>query len=359
MDHFLNRYRNLTVLLVAILAQLVLLAYQVRNDQEIRLIRVWAVGAVTPLARVLETVRSSTSNFFGSYILVRDAREENKRLRHDLDQVRMENHQLRTELDTAARGQALAMFQAQTPMKTLPARVIGNTAGSKVMIVDRGASSGILPGMAVITPAGIAGKVTKVFPGTSFVLLITDPNFAAGVVSQKHRVHGTLKGQGGSVLSVENVPNEQTVEQGERFFTAGNDLIFPRGLPVGTVAAAREGRGTKEIVITPSGFEHGLEDVLIIIEGVHAPIPEEAIHAPLVLLPPPPSEALDGQNALNPAATGPMATDADRSLEYYRELGKQQGLVYGERGGGAPNFNRPLAPPTPAQPPAPKGSDRP
>jgi len=121
MDHFLSRYRNLMVLLLAIFAQLALLAYQARNDQEIRMIRVWSVGAVTPLARVLETIRSSTSNFFGSYVVVRDAREENKRLQQELDQARMENQQLRTDLDTAARGQALAVFQAQTPMKTVGA----------------------------------------------------------------------------------------------------------------------------------------------------------------------------------------------------------------------------------------------
>ncbi len=45
--------------------------------------------------------------------------------------------------------------------------------------------------MAVITPDGIVGKVIDVFPTASFMLLITDPTFAAGVLSQKNRVHGT------------------------------------------------------------------------------------------------------------------------------------------------------------------------
>lgn len=351
MEHFGNRYRNLTVLLAAIAAQLALLAYQVRNDQEIRLIRVWAVSAVTPLARLLEATRSSVTGFVSTYVVLRDARQENQRLRRELDEARMENDQLRAELRTAERAQALSLFQAQTPMKTAAARVIGNTtsAGSKEMLIDRGASSGIRPGMAVITPTGIAGKITKVFPSASFVLLVTDPNFAAGVVSQKHRVYGTLKGQGTGVLRVENVPNEQTVEPGERFFTAGNDLIFPRGLPVGAVASVREGRLSKEIVIAPSGFEHGLEDVLIITEGMHGEIPPEPMAAPVVLLPPPPPENTGA--VLSPAAAGPMSTDADRVTEFYREQGRQQGHVYGERGGGAPNFNRPLAPATPASPP--------
>ena len=55
MDLILNRYRNLTALVAAILVQLVLLAYQVKSHQEVRLIRVWSVSAVTPLARLLET----------------------------------------------------------------------------------------------------------------------------------------------------------------------------------------------------------------------------------------------------------------------------------------------------------------
>ena len=75
MDLILNRYRNLTVLLVAILVQLVLLAYQVKSNQEVRLIRVWAVTAVTPLARVLENGRSGTSAFFKDYFVLLDVRE--------------------------------------------------------------------------------------------------------------------------------------------------------------------------------------------------------------------------------------------------------------------------------------------
>jgi rod shape-determining protein MreC len=42
MEFLLNRYRNLSVLLVAILVQLALLAYQVKNNQDLRLIRVWS-----------------------------------------------------------------------------------------------------------------------------------------------------------------------------------------------------------------------------------------------------------------------------------------------------------------------------
>ena len=59
MELLLNRYRNLTVLVIAIVAQLALLAYQVKSNGEVRLIRVWAVSAVTPLARLIEGSRSN------------------------------------------------------------------------------------------------------------------------------------------------------------------------------------------------------------------------------------------------------------------------------------------------------------
>ena len=64
METLLNRYRNITVLLMVIFAQLVLIAVQVRNDQDVRMVRVWSITAITPLARVLEAVRGGTSGFF-------------------------------------------------------------------------------------------------------------------------------------------------------------------------------------------------------------------------------------------------------------------------------------------------------
>src|SRR5450631_1838200 len=119
MDLILNRYRNLTALVAAILVQLILLAYQVKSNQEVRLIRVWAVTAVTPLARLLEGGRSGSVNFFTDYFVLIDVREQNKRLQTALSRVRLQNQVLRSQLDTAEAGKALSVFQEQTQMKTV------------------------------------------------------------------------------------------------------------------------------------------------------------------------------------------------------------------------------------------------
>ena len=354
MEVLLHRYRNQTVLLAAILAQLILLAYQVKSNGEVRLIRVWAVSAVTPLARVIEAGRSGTVRFFRDYFVLLDVRDENRRMKADLDRIKLENQYLRAELSTADRGRALALFQQRSPSKTIAAHVIGNTTGvgAKVVIIDRGTGSGVQKGMAVITPDGIVGKVTGAYPTASYVLLITDPTFAAGVISQKNHVRGTLKGQGYSTVMVDYVQNEQKLEQGEWFYTSGDDRIFPKGLPVGEVTVVRKGKSTQlEVFVTPSGLQNGLEEVLIVVEGVHAPIPEnppgfQAVH---MQDPPPADETFEAA----PAPAGSLATDADRLVDHYRKIGEAEKHVYGERGNGAPDYNIKLNPqPAPLVPAA-------
>jgi rod shape-determining protein MreC len=342
MEFFLNRYRNLSILVAAILAQLVLLAYQVKTNNDVRLIRVWAVGAVTPVARWTEAGRSGVSHFFSDYFVLLGVREENKRLKAELDRIKMDNQYLMSELSTADRAQSLAIFQKHSPSKTVAAHIIGNTtgAGAKVVIIDRGSNSGIEPGMAVITPDGIAGKVTKVFTTSSFILLVTDQTFAAGVISQNNRVHGTLRGLGyEGTAKIEHVQNEQKIDLGEWFYTSGDDRIFPKGRPVGEVTTVHQGKTEKEIFVSLSGFKNGLEEVLIIVEGVHAPIPDAPVTSRTVhlLAPPPP----DATPVAQPLQTGPVLTDADRVKDAYRKKGEQLGHTYGERGNGAPNYNAP------------------
>ncbi len=340
MESLLNRYRNITVLLLVIMAQLVLLAVSAKNDQDVRFIRLWTVTAVTPVARMIEGMRGGGNGFLHNYILLHDTNQENIRLRAELDKFKMENVFLRNELNTADRAKALSVFQAHTPSKTLAARIIGSGAGanSKAVFVDRGTAAGVQRGMAVVTPDGIVGKVIASYPTASQVLLITDGDFAAGVVTQKG-VHGTLRGQGTPQCKVEYVAFEEKVEPGELLFTSGDDRIFPRGFPVGVVKTVRPSQPFKEILVEPTGLQRGLEDVLILIEGVHQAIPETASPLqPVYIAPPPPG------NENKPAETGPVpnpiGTEADRIRSQYKALGEEQKHTYGENPPGtkAPDF---------------------
>src|ERR1041385_362133 len=281
MESLLNRYRNISALLLAIFAQLILLAYQVKSSEDVPMIRVWAVSAVTPLAKVLEVARSGTVGFVQGYITLHDTHQENVRIKKELEQVKMQNQYLKSQLDTADRAKALIAFQSQTQSKTLAARILALGAGfnSKVVFVDRGSTAGVQKGMAVVTPDGIVGKVLAAYPTASQVQLITDPSFAAGVISQKNHARGTIKGRGHADCEVDYIQNEEKLDVGEWFYTSGDDRIFPKGFPVGVVLVVRPGQGMKDVYVDPSGLQHGLEEVLILIEGTHQAIPDAAVAA--------------------------------------------------------------------------------
>jgi rod shape-determining protein MreC len=364
MESLINRYRNITVLVLVILAQLVLLALQVKNDKDVRMIRVWSVTAVTPLARTIEAVRSGTFGFLKDYVLLRDAHEENRRLKTELDRMKMENVFLRTELSTADRAKALAQFQERTPSRTLASRVIGSgaSANSKLVFLDRGSSSGVLRGMGVVTPDGIVGKVVAAYPTASEVLLVTDLDFAAGVVSQKNHVRGTLKGQGYQNCKIDYVPNEEKVEVGEMFYTSGDDRIFPKGFPAAVVRVVRRGPMFQEIVVEPTGVQHGVEEVLILLEGVSQVIPDAPppVATPVYIGAPPPQapapapaaaqgqpgQGQPGQGQQPPAPQQAAGTAADKLLERYKQVGEAQGHKFGEGlpGSKPPNFNLEVPP---------------
>ncbi len=341
MDFFLSRYRNITVLLVVIVAQLLLIAYQVKSNKDIPLMRVWAVTAVTPVEQALEVVRSHTWGFVEDYFVLLGVKGQNDKLKHENGDLKLENQYLKSELNTADRAQALSVFQAHSQSKTVAARVIGNGTGanSKVVFVDRGSASGVESGMAVVTPDGIVGKVVDAYPTAALIMLITDPTFAAGVVSQKNHVRGTLKGQGHSECLVDYVQNEERVEPGEMFFTSGDDRIFPRGFPVGQVSAVRNGKTFKEIYITPSGMQGGPEEVLIVLQGVHEEIPDGEIASPGYKILPPPADA---EAAGDDTSSGTLVTDADRLKEQYKQAGQAQNHVFGEGlpGSKPPDFTK-------------------
>src|SRR5215469_13437037 len=130
MESLLNRYRNITVLLLVIMAQLVLLAVSAKNDQDVRMIRVWTVTAVTPVARIIEGVRGGGSGFLHNYVLLHDTSAENKRLQSEVDRLRIENTFLKNELSTAERAKALQLFQTHSPSKMLAATIFGIGGGS-------------------------------------------------------------------------------------------------------------------------------------------------------------------------------------------------------------------------------------
>ena len=269
MESVLGRYRNLIILVGVLFLQVLGLAVQVKKgeSQDTRLIRVWALRAVTPFERALVWVQTSSGNVWHNYFYLRGVRAENRQLKEQIEQMRLEQVRLSEDAAQARRLQTLLSFKEQFISKTVAAQVIGTSGSdlSRIVTVDKGENAGIKRDMAVITSDGIVGKVLLVSPNLAQVLLISDQSSGVGAILEKSRLQGVLRGTANGEVVLERVMSDEQVQPGENVLTSGGDQIFPKGLPVGTVTKVGNGKDLfLNIKIKPAANLSRLEEVLVL-----------------------------------------------------------------------------------------------
>ena len=270
MESVLGRYRNLIVLVGVLFVQVLGLAVQVKRTTDTdssRLIRIWAVGAISPLEKALVWTQTSTSNLWHNYLYMRGVRAENRDLKQQIEQMRIEQVRLSQDADQARRLQALLAFKEQFISQTMAAQVIGSTGSeqSRAIYLDKGEKDGIKVDMAVITADGIVGKVLRVYRSTAMVLLISDQTSGVGAILEKSRLQGILRGMPSGEVALERVMSDEQVPAGELVLTSGGDRIFPKGLPIGRVAQVTTGGDFfLNIHVKPAANLSKLEEVLIV-----------------------------------------------------------------------------------------------
>ena len=266
----LGRYRNLIVLVGVLFAQVLGLAVQVKrttDSEPTRLIRIWAVGTVTPLEKVLVWAQTSTGNIWHNYFYLRGVRAENRSLKAQIERMSLEQVRMSQDADQARRLQALLAFKEQFISQTMAAQVIGSSGSelSRSVYIDKGVSDGIKPDMAVITADGIVGKILRVYGSTSLVLLINDQTSGVGALLDKTRLQGILRGTPAGEVVIEKVMSDEAVLAGELVLTSGGDGIFPKGLLVGKVTKVSPGSELfLNIRVRPAADLSKLEEVLVV-----------------------------------------------------------------------------------------------
>jgi len=273
MESVLGRYRNLIILVGVLFLQVLGLAVQVKRNnsdaQDTRLIRIWVVGAITPFERGLVWIENGTGNLWHSYFYLRGVRAENRQLKEQIEQMRIEQVRLSEDAAQAHRLQTLLAFKEQFISRTVAAQVIGSSGSdlSRIVYIDKGESAGIKRDMAVMTADGIVGKVLLVYPSVSQVLLINDQSSGVGAILEKTRLQGVLRGTASGEVALERVMSDEQVPVGETVLTSGGDQIFPKGLPVGTVTKVGNGKDLfLNIKVKPAANLSKLEEVLVLVE---------------------------------------------------------------------------------------------
>jgi rod shape-determining protein MreC len=282
-ENLLARHRNVTILVAVLFAEVVGLAVQVKRTSDTdstRLIRVWTVTAVTPLEKGFVAIQQGISNTWHNYFYLRGVRAKNRQLEDEIEQLRLQQVRLAEDAGQARRLQRLLGFKEQFIAKTLPAQVIGSSGSdmSRVVYIDKGADQGVRQDMAVVTADGVVGKILRVFPASSQVLLINDPSSGVGAILEKSRLQGVIKGTPNGEVVLEKMMSDERVEPGDQLLTSGGDQIFPKGLPIGAVKSVTPGRDVfLDVRVKPAAQLNRLEEVLVITQVVERqPTADEA-----------------------------------------------------------------------------------
>jgi len=263
-----SRHKSLVLLIGVVVLQVLFLAVQIRRDSQGRLIRVWTVGAVTPFERAGASGVGGIRGVWNHYFALQHTSRDNERLVQENAELKLQLVQLQNKADEADRLAKLLNFrQSHQNVPMLGARVIGASADSatQTIFLDRGERDGIRRNMGVITPDGVVGKVSESYRDTAQVLLLTDKDSGVGAMLAASRIQSPVGGVGEPLLAMKYVANDDTVAIGERVVTSGMDRIFPRDLPVGTVAQVKDGNPFKQIRLKPAANLESLEDVIVLL----------------------------------------------------------------------------------------------
>ncbi len=201
-------------------------------------------------------------------------------------QLQGENTRLRGLLDLRPRllvrsQMAQVLYEASDPY-------------SRKVVIDRGATNGVVLASPVINEAGVLGQVTRVFPLSSEVTLLTDKDAAIPVLNSRSQARSAAFGSAaglGEAMEMRFMAGNADVQVGDTLTTSGADGVYPPGLPVAKVSAVdrKVDSGFARIVLTPTALPDGVRHVMVL--------------EPVGLqMPPPPEPAEDAK--LRPARRG-------------------------------------------------------
>jgi len=184
--------------------------------------------------------------------------DEQERQLKTLTEMQLENERLRS----------LVSFREKFRYEVIAARIIGTDPSAlfKTLILNRGSSDGIQEGMAVISTAGVVGKIFQVESGRSRVLLINDINSRVDAVVQRSRTRAIVAGSLGGEIFLRHLPRRQDLQVGDVLVTSGMDEIFPSGVEIGKILSVRKDPNLvlEEALLEPSVDFSAIEEVLIV-----------------------------------------------------------------------------------------------
>ena len=179
---------------------------------------------------------TGVADFFSSQVHLR---RENDALREKQLQAAKDLITLEALAAENAHLRRLVEARQKLPRKSTLAEILyaGRDAFSRKVIIDKGATDGIQPGLPVVDDVGVIGQVTRVYPMLAEVTLVTDKDHAIPVQVVRNGLRAVAYGAGdGATLDLRFMAANADILNGDVLVTSGIDGTYPAGIPVAKVA---------------------------------------------------------------------------------------------------------------------------
>ena len=158
---------------------------------------------------------------------------------------------------------------------------VGRDLFTKKIIVNRGATDQIVAGEAVVDATGVIGQVTRIYPLSSEVTLITDKSLAIPIQVERNGLRAIAFGHGrDNTLDLPYLPANVDIQRGDKLVTSGIDGVYPAGLAVATVSQIEitpDSPFARIICLPTGGVENHKQVLLVSIPHTIEPVETEII----------------------------------------------------------------------------------
>ena len=144
---------------------------------------------------------------------------------------------------------------------------VGRDPFTKKIIVNRGSVHQVAEGAAVVDARGVIGQVTRTYPASSEVTLITDKSLTIPIQIERNGLRAIAFGHGrDNTLDLPFLPANVDIKPGDKLITSGIDGIYPKGLAVATVTDIQTTQDSPfaRIVCIPTGGIENHKQVLLV-----------------------------------------------------------------------------------------------
>lgn len=220
-----------------------------------------------PLSFGLYQTQKNIARQFYFVFEMRLSAQENKALKEQVGQLLSENAELRKKLAETQTLLSQEKHLDPSTYKLLPARPIGL---SRYLKIDRGLSSGIKLGQAVLYNDNFVGKIIQISSNAANIELLTDPDSKVAAFSQnlEGKAKGVLLGQFGTEILMDKILHEEKISVGDLVYSEGTEGFLPRGLILGRVSQIldKENETFKQAKVNEVFDIRDLDLVFVIVE---------------------------------------------------------------------------------------------